>query len=181
MIQNNARNNILYNIPQLNIIDVFVDEVVNYNIIKDDINYTDIDITLDYSKGLKLFGNSRWSDIETNRDISTIRQTLITSTIEVKDCKLSFKLSNGMVCVLSIEYHNDSNILENIINDGMFVSTYIKIDLSSNGTEKLFNPKDLVLLKDNIEKIKIMFTGKLELLMNDINSYAGTSTILVKF
>ena len=177
MLDLKIKKSVLFDIPEIGIIDTFTDEILQKNIIKEDILYKQIEIALNYTTGLKLVGATRWEDVELNKDLQYISKLLINAE-DIKDIKKSFKTSNGMNFEVKLKFYDEKTVYENISSINRFVLNYIEIvGISDKGTEKLFNKNDLLLMKDNIRDIKEKFEQTLEMLANEINSYAGSAKI----
>lgn len=177
MLDLKIKKSVLFDIPEIGIIDTFTDEILQKNIIKEDILYKQIEIALNYTTGLKLVGATRWEDVELNKDLQYISKLLINAE-DIKDIKKSFKTSNGMQFQITLKFYDEKTVYENISSINRFVLNYIEVvGISDKGTEKLFNKSDLSLMKDNIRDIKEKFEQTLEMLANEINAYAGSAKI----
>lgn len=178
MIDRSIKSNVLQNIPEVGLIGAFEDEVINYDIVKDDIKFSTIAVNLKYLTGIKLRGGLMWSNILDNKDITYIKKLLEESTEEIKSLKKEFKASNGMNCTIKLTFNMDGTILDAIEDRNRFVLKFIDIDfVSPGGTKKILTDKDVSILKEHIEQLKIDLDRKCELLVNELNSYAGEKKI----
>jgi hypothetical protein len=177
-----TKRKLLRDIPQIGISGAFDDEIT-YKAIGVDLNndeFKDSYIKLGYKKGVTLLSGAKWSDIEYNSNISSIKKTMVEVTEEIIDTNLEFALGKKKFnCKLSLEFKSGKDdIKESFIKNNSFAAIALIVELEgkSGNIDKLTEAENKTLRK-KIREFKETYESKLNNFISIINQHSGKNII----